>query len=277
MGALSRLADKRPFVFALLAILAWFSLGAMIVAAAMIFAGVSLSDDLPQSVAALGATFILLIIAQRLGWLGPIGYTRLGTPTGWLLTLFLLTYILLAGLFAFFGELGFDAGALIRSEVGRTILLRQTVVGFVEETLFRGIVFYALLRVWGRTTRGVLTAVSVQAICFAVIHMLQLVSGNPVTVIVANIVETTAFGLLMGLLVLLVDTLWPAVVIHAASNASILFNGLTTPWVEPPALGYLRLALFELMLVAVGVWLLVQRPHGRLAVDLQRPEDLPER
>jgi membrane protease YdiL (CAAX protease family) len=131
-------------------------------------------------------------------------------------------------------------------------------VGFVEETVFRGVLLYALVRVWGRTKRGLVAAVVIQAALFAVPHVLQAFVGvSPLTALV-NVANTFVSGLWLGLLVLGVGTLWPGIVLHALSNAAILIKGLSSPWVDPATLGYVRVALFELLLVLLGAWIILR-------------------
>jgi membrane protease YdiL (CAAX protease family) len=258
MGVISRVADSRPFLFVLLALLAWFVLGAAVAGVVALLLQMPLVSTLPQVAGTLGGTAVLLLLVSRLGWLRPLGITTFGTWTTWALTLLLGAYLVLSGFYAFFGEVAFDARTLFDIQEARSILLRQAVVGFVEETVFRGIILYALVRVWGRTKPRLLAAVIVQAALFAVPHMLQALVGlSPLTALV-NVASTFVSGLWLGLLVLSVGTLWPGIVLHAVSNAAILIQGLSSPWIEPSALGYIRATLFELLLVVIGLWIILK-------------------
>jgi membrane protease YdiL (CAAX protease family) len=146
-------------------------------------------------------------------------------------------------------------------------------VGFVEETVFRGIILYALVRVWGTTKPRLFAAVVVQAALFGIPHVLQAFVGlSPLTALV-NVANTFVSGLWLGLLVLSVGTLWPAMVLHAVSNAAIIIQGLSSPSIEPSALGYIRATLFELVLVLLGTWIIlrVRRVSSLPSRALSRP------
>jgi membrane protease YdiL (CAAX protease family) len=258
MQVIARVADRRPLVFVLLALLVWFLVAAAIVAVVALLLRAPIAEVWPQTIGSLAATGVLLLLVSRLGWLRPMGITTFGTWTTWALTLLLGAYLVLSGFYAFFGEVAFDARTLFDIQEARSILLRQAVVGFVEETVFRGIILYALVRVWGRTKPRLLAAVIVQAALFAVPHMLQALVGlSPLTALV-NVASTFVSGLWLGLLVLSVGTLWPGIVLHAVSNAAILIQGLSSPWIEPSALGYIRATLFELLLVVIGLWIILK-------------------
>jgi membrane protease YdiL (CAAX protease family) len=149
---------------------------------------------------------------------------------------------------------------MINDENARSILLRQGIVGFVEETLFRGIILYALARVWGHTRRGLIAAVIVQAALFGLIHILQALGGSPTSSVLLVIVNGFLSGIWWGALVVGWGSVWPVVILHAASNAAVAIHGLTNPFIEPATTGYLRVTLFELPLVVLGIWILMQMP-----------------
>jgi membrane protease YdiL (CAAX protease family) len=258
MNRISGLADKKPLVFVILALLAWLGLGTVIVFVAASLFQVPITDPHIQEAGTLGATGVLLLLASRLGWLRKIGVTAFGTWTIWALTLLLGCYLVLSGFYSFFGEVTFDIRSLFGTQEARAILLRQPIVGFVEETMFRGILLYALVRVWGQTRRGLVAAVVVQAALFGTIHALQIIAGSTLANAVANVLNTFVFGVWLGMLVLSVASLWPAIVLHAVSNAFMLIKGLNTRWVDPVSLGYIRAALFDFLLVLVGLWIILR-------------------
>jgi membrane protease YdiL (CAAX protease family) len=224
----ARVADRRPLVFALLTLLFWFLVAAAIVAVVAFLLRAPIAGVWPQTVGSLAATGLLLWVISRLGWLRPMGITTFGTWTTWALTLLLGAYLVLSGFYAFFGEIAFGARALFASEGACAILLRQAVVGFVEETVFRGVLLYALVRAWGRTKWGLVAAVVVQAALFAVPHVLQAFVGlSPLTALV-NVANTFVSGLWLGLLVLvpfhITDMGFWAAIAQALSRRSLAFD-----------------------------------------------------
>ena len=258
MAAIKTLANNRPVAFVLLASMTWVLLAAGLVFGSAAVLQLPLSNMVPQMMGTLGSVFILLMIAARMGWLHAIGLTRLGSWWVWLVTLPLLGYMITAYLYSFFGDIGFDFGIFARSSAARDLLMRQSIVGFVEETLFRGIVLYALARVWGSSKRGLMAAVVVQAMLFGVYHLLQSTVGVPLEVVLLVIVNCILSGLWWGALVVRWGSLWPVIVLHGMSNLAVQVKGLTSASIEPVAMGYIRGTLLELPLVIFAVWLLLR-------------------
>jgi len=269
MNTVSRVADRRPVVFTLSAWLAWILVAGVTATAVAVLLHVPTASVVPQRVGSLAATGVLLLMLGRLGWLRPMGLTTSGTWSAWVLTLLVGAYVILAGFYSFFGELAFDARALLNTREARAILLNQVIVGVVEETVFRGILLYGLVRAWGRTRRGLMVAVVVQAALFGLPHVLQVFAGMPLSSTLANVANTFVFGLWLGFLVLGTGTLWPAILLHAVANGAVLVKGLSSPWLEPTFLGYMRATLFDLVLVLLGAWIVLRvgllsclRPKG---------------
>jgi membrane protease YdiL (CAAX protease family) len=269
MNKIVTLAGRRPLAFALLALVAWFALGALLVLASAALLGVSILENGPQTVGTLGATLILLAAAWRLGWLRAIGVGRVGDWTVWLLAVALLVYLLVAYWLGFFGDLTSDPAVWFRLGEGWAILGRQAVVGFVEETLFRGIILYVLARVWGRTARGLLAAVLVQAALFGAVHMLQAGTVNSWSEALMVVVNSFVSGTWWGATVLLWGTVWPAALLHGASNAAVQLKGLTSLFVQPSVAAYGRATALELPLMALALWFL-WRWYRRSAVPISR-------
>ena len=258
MAAISRFADRKPLMFGLGALLAWIVLDALVLGVLTLLLKMPIANPFVQVAGTLSATCILLLMASRLGWLHRIGLTDFGTLATWGLTLILVLYVVISGFYPFFGDLTFDPRSLVDTPEARAILLQALLVGFVEETVFRGILLYALVRVWGQTRRGLVASVVVQAALFGILHALQVLFGAAPSAALANVLETFVFGLGLGALVLSVGTLWPAIVLHTASNSFILIKGLSSQWIDPVFLGYLGEALFELPLALLGLWMMVK-------------------
>jgi membrane protease YdiL (CAAX protease family) len=266
---MKHLATEHPLFFVIAVLLGWLaaSLLAALVAAALF--GTGLATNLAQSLGTLAATGLLLLLAWRLGWLRPAGISRLGGWRVWLLTLALLLYVCGAYHYAFFGTPLFDVGLLIRLPEARAILLRQLVVGLVEETLFRGVVLYALVRAWGTTRRGLFAAVVTPALLFGIPHILQLTTGRALAATLAVIVNGVVSGFWLGALVRRWGSLWPGVILHALSNMVASVGALALPNVLPPASATVLATLLEAPLVALAAWWLLRLP---LAGEREAPE-----
>ena len=249
--------DRRPLLFVVILFASWIVLAGLAAALAGAVLDLPVADPLVQTVGTVTATLLLLWGVIRLGWIDRIGITRLGSWPSWIATAVLLIYVILVGFYAFFGESSFRVTSLVEREAW-PILLQALRAAFVEEVVFRGVILYALLRAWGKSLRGVLAALLVQAVLFAVPHALQVLAGVTSASAVSNVLATLVFGLWTGMLVIAVGSIWPAVLLHAASNAFTLIKGLSSPWITPDHLGYLRGASVELPLILIGVWVLVK-------------------
>jgi membrane protease YdiL (CAAX protease family) len=255
-------AENRPLVFVLLILLFWLLVSAILVFGSAAILGVPIIYDVPQMVGTLGATFILLVIAGRMGWLGSIGITRFGSWRVWLMAIPMLGYLIFAYLFGFFGDVTFDFGIFSRSEAAREILIRDGIVGFVEETLFRGIILYVLVRAWGKSKQGIFLSVIVQAALFGILHVLQIMAGIPLVISLMVIVNGFLSGIWWGAMTLRWRSLWPVILLHAFSNISVLVKGISSPFIEPSAAAYGRAILLEIPLVVLAIWLLFRTQLG---------------
>ncbi|HRW25485.1 MAG TPA: CPBP family intramembrane metalloprotease [Spirochaetia bacterium] len=94
-------------------------------------------------------------------------------------------------------------------------------VGFLEETIFRGILFKALLR------RSERLAVVVSSVTFGLGHIVNLLSGAATLDTAAQIVYAIAVGFMLSVFVLRVGSIVPCIAFHAA------FNSLSAFGVEP--------------------------------------------
>jgi len=224
-------------------------------------------DLLPQSLGTLTATACLLVVMGRWGWLRAAGVTALGSRRLWLVTAGLTVYVVVAYQVAFFGGIALNLSSSWDSGGAQSILLRQAVVGVAEEFLFRGFLLYALVRVWGNSRRGLLAAVTVPALIFGLTHIMQALVGNPMDDTLMTILNCFIGGLWCGALVLMSGSIWPAVLIHAASNASFQITALNLGGVDPTVADFAVATLAELPLVIAGLRLLLRKAPGSIPMD----------
>jgi carboxyl-terminal processing protease len=264
MRSIRRFATGRPLPFVILATVAWIvaaGVAAFIAARAL---QRPLADMLPQSLGTLTATACLLVVMRRRGWLRAAGVTALGGRRLWLVTAALTVYVVVAYQVAFFGKMALNNPTLWATGEAQTILMRNVVVGVVEETLFRGFLLYALVRVWGKKRRGILGAVAVPALIFGLTHIMQLLVGNPLDDVLMTILNAFVGGLWYGELVLLGGSLWPAALIHAATNASAQIGAASLTGFDPSVTDYALATAAELPLAIVGLWLLLRKLPGSI-------------
>jgi carboxyl-terminal processing protease len=259
MRSEQRFAKEHPFLFAILATVVWMLVMGVAAAIAAWALQAPVASLLPQSLGMLAATACLLGVMGRWGWLRSAGITRLGNWRLWLATAGLALYVVIAYQLAFFRDIALDISTLWDSGGAQTVLMRQAVVGVAEETLFRGFLLYALVRVWGDSRRGLLAAVVVPALIFGLVHAPQVLAGNPMDDTLMTMLNCTVSGLWWGALVLVGGSLWPGVLLHAASNASFQITALGLGGIDPTVADYLAATAAELPLVIAGLWLVLRK------------------
>jgi len=100
------------------------------------------------------------------------------------------------------------------------LLSQLLLVGFVEETLFRGIILRALIR------RGKAVAVGVSSVLFGVTHALQALGGQSMQDTMLQIAYAFIIGFVLVLLVVKNQAILPSILFHGLHNF-INFTGNT--------------------------------------------------
>jgi membrane protease YdiL (CAAX protease family) len=259
MRSILRFAMAHPLPFVILATAAWIGAAGVAAFLAAWALQAPVADLLPQSLGALAATACLLVMMWRWGWLRAAGVTALGSRRLWLVTAGLAVYVVVAYQVAFFGKITPNIPSLWATGEAQTILLRGTVVAIVEETMFRGFLLFALARAWGDSRRGLLAAVAVPALIFGLPHAAQVLVGNPIDDTLMTTLNCFVSGLWWGALVLTGGSIWPAVLIHVASNASVQIAAASLTGFDPIVAHYAVATAAELPLVIAGLWLLPAR------------------
>jgi membrane protease YdiL (CAAX protease family) len=252
-----RFAGDHPLAFALLALLLWLTVtAAAVILISLLFS--SLDAIVVQSTGTLAATALLLAVCWRFGWLRPAGITSPGSWQVWLYALAALVYLVLVYWLVFFGDISFELWLFSRvEEVGR-IVLRQVVVGLVEEIVFRGVILYVLVRVWEKSRRGLAAGVLLSAFLFGALHLLQGFAGRSFGSALLVSLESFVNGIWWGAIVLLGVSIWPTVILHAIANLSILIRLLAVPGFALPGAGFILASLLQLPLIVVFMWLLLR-------------------
>lgn len=116
--------------------------------------------------------------------------------------------------------------------MGRLVLYLALalLVGFVEETYFRGMMLRALLR------RGPWQAVIISSLFFGILHLLNAAAGANLAATLLQVVYAVAIGLMYAALALRTQTILPLIVTHGltdffvylAFTSTIVTTGLST-------------------------------------------------
>lgn len=259
MKTLKSFSMKQPIKFGLILTVVWMALG-------LVFSGIAASifrrpygDATTTIIGRLAVISCTVFLVWRLGWLDESGIARLGSWRVWLFTLGGLVYYAIVSLYAFYDNASFDFSILTRLPESRFIVLTQFVIAMSEEFLFRGLLLFVLVRVWGNTARGMIGSVVFTALLFAVLHVIQVfTNGLPSSAALYLVSATLVIAIWWGALVLMGGSIWPAVVLHFMGNTAVVVQGFVTPMIEPEFLAYKSLLWFSMVLGVIGIGLLVK-------------------
>lgn len=116
-------------------------------------------------------------------------------------------------------------------------------VAFVEESIYRGLIFKTLL------CKGAVTAVITSSIIFSITHLLNALSDTDITQILLQLVYALLIGFVLALLMLKNNNILPLIFFHFVHNL-IQFVG------NDNTSEYMGIDLFILLVLAIhGVWL----------------------
>ena len=150
-------------------------------------------------IANLGLTIIAAVIITGMGWWKVIGIRSPDSPRDLLyfivpflpVTFNLIPGIQIPGIYSFLGILGL------------TIM-----VGFVEESIFRGLMLSAL------KTHGFWKSAIITSLLFGLTHAMNLLAGKSIVDNLAQIFYAVAIGFAYAALVLKKGILWPLILAH---------------------------------------------------------------
>ncbi len=124
-------------------------------------------------------------------------------------------------------------------------LVSMLFVGFLEEIIFRGLLFNAMRK------DNLKTAVIVSSVTFGIGHIVNLLTGAPVPDTLLQIVYAAALGFLFTVMFLTGKSLVPCIISHAFINMTSVF---ARPFSN---MGDILICVFQTALsIAYGLWLL---------------------
>lgn len=98
------------------------------------------------------------------------------------------------------------------------VIVTCLLVGIMEETLFRGVIFLNMLDKWGNSKKGLWKAIIVSALPFGLLHLINLaeatisVSGR--WIVIFQVIYATTFGMFAAVLYLRCKNIWALILVH---------------------------------------------------------------
>jgi len=191
-----------------------------------------------------------ILLLTSLGWWGPAGYI---TGIRWVqIPLFVLP--VLAALVSLGQGIRVTAPTAILAFAALTL-----VIGFAEETFFRGLILNTLL------PAGTFRAVALSSLLFAAPHFLNIIGGawDPYFTI-ADSVAAFGLGVAFAALRLRTGSIWPIVGVHALFDfcSLVTLGGVDVPAQSPQVL--LMSVLYGIVFSIYGLFLLRSLRTGEM-------------
>ena len=233
MGTLKKLYQKDPVIFAVV----W------IVIYVLVFSN---ADSLSESIgipklltvfAGLALSSLLLGFLRKNSLFPYCGLQKVQAGKGfvWLLPLVIISSV------------NFWNGLTLHMPAGETVLyiLSMCCVGFLEEVIFRGLLFK------GMSKSSITVAIIVSSLTFGMGHIINLLLGEPILDTLLQLVYASAIGFCYTAVFHISGSILPCIVSHAFVNSTSVFA------VEPGATGQILIAAIQTVLgVGYGLWLL---------------------
>lgn len=174
----------------------------------------------------LGFAFAALkLLAERLFKLklSDFGITKFSVKGRWILTAVLLPAAV-TGFYLLFvpGEFAFSGmnGGEIFGRLGAGIFFTGIAAGFVEEMVFRGVIFRLIEKAW-----NIKAAVIIPSVLFGVVHILG--AGYSVGSCLLVALTGTMVGIMFSLIAVESGSVWNSGIVHAVWNIVIIGGGIS--------------------------------------------------
>jgi membrane protease YdiL (CAAX protease family) len=249
-------AEFHPFLF--LIILGFISLFLIILAYSWeeLFKGSEQNQYIGQSVIQLASTLFLIFVLWRFGWLRDSGFTSIGRGQTWIIIILPFIYVLAKDIYLLTGEFSFELSK-------PTLLfwrgLSSLTTGLFEETVFRGVVLFSFLLLWGHSRSGMIKSISVAALLFGGVYILRL-AENPVPQTVLTVLTFVLAGFFYGVILVHGRSIWIPIAFHGLHNAVMNLNMAGKNAVETP-LGSFFILLTTIPVFLLGIYLLKRIPQ----------------
>jgi len=154
-------------------------------------------------------------------------------------------------------SVNFWNGVTINCPAVETVLyiLSMCFVGFLEEVIFRGLLFR------GMSKSHVTSAIIVSSLTFGMGHIVNLLLGAPVLDTLLQLIYASAIGFCYTAVFYVSGSILPCILSHAVVNSTSVFA------VEPSVEAHLVITAVQTVIsIAYGLWLL--RSHARRKAEV---------
>ncbi len=182
----------------------------------------NLGDDSPWMMLGLVLLSTLLsLFVRKNGLMEKYGLTRWATNSRvmlWFVPLWIIASVNLWG------------GVAVKYAMPGQIfaVISMALVGFIEELIFRGLLFKAMLK-----DGSVKSAVIVSSVTFGIGHILNIFTGHDLVPTLVQVVFAVAVGFILTMAYYKSGSLLPNILMHSAVDVFSLFAGSNVPqWID---------------------------------------------
>ncbi len=258
MGKFKNFALKRPFLFGIVLIFIYALLGTLTYPAHFLFPETEIGQLYGDALSKFIIFMFFLFLLWRFGWIKASRITRLGNLNIWLIVAVILIYQIFAVLYAFTGNISI---AFPKSQLAIANLVVNLPTSLVEETMFRALALVAMITAWGNTKQGQIKAVFLSSLFFGLIHLFNLIV-RPFGVVLLQAIVVILQGMIFAALVLSFRSLWPAIIIHWLTNATVNIKLIGYENYQETFTMWLIFAVTLIPLMVYGAYLIWKLPDS---------------
>jgi membrane protease YdiL (CAAX protease family) len=259
MGSFKKLATGHPVIFVLIIVIFVVIIEIAGGILSFIVGDIYWSRLVHGLVQLLGVTCLLFLL-WKFGWLRSAGITNPSRFRHWLLISPAITYLLIADMYAVFGDFSFQ----VEDPILAWVIVFKNVVdgGLWQEIAFRGIILFVFVRVWGQSRLGIFKSIITSSLLFGVLHLLNLIGsvldgGKPALMTIFQVIDTAFIsGIYYGIFVLFSGSIWPVVVLHGLLNTLINIKAVFIPDFTETTSMWVKLSLFGIPVLVYSLCLL---------------------
>lgn len=223
-----------------------------------------------ETLAKLTITTCFVFLLWGFGWLKISGVTFLGSKRIWFLAIGIAAYKAILSVYAFTGSFEFH---LPSAELTAAVLIFTLATSLLEETMYRGLLLTAMVKAWGSTRKGLFAVAILSGFFWASTHFINLLI-RPFPLVALQVLEMMMVGFVYAALVFTGRSIWPAVVIHWATNAAVSLQISQIPGFSETNTAWVTSFLVTLPLIAVGIYLLRQVKLSTQVENKETPENV---
>lgn len=120
-------------------------------------------------------------------------------------------------------------------------VISMVFVGFLEEVIFRGLLFKAICR-----TKNITRAIIISGLTFGLGHIVNLLNGRDIPETLIQVCYAVAIGILFTLIFYKGKSLWPCIITHSVMNSLNVFANEDAVTVQKQMIGGIFLCVVSI-------------------------------